>query len=52
MRSLRGNKEMVSSLLTDYSPQDGENDYPIALPLESHIDNRYENKYENNEIKR
>ncbi|XP_011302364.1 uncharacterized protein [Fopius arisanus] len=49
-RSLRGNKDMVSSLLTDFSPQD--NNYPKALPLESHVDNRFENKYENNEIKR
>ncbi|XP_015126757.1 uncharacterized protein LOC107048206 [Diachasma alloeum] len=52
MRSLRGNKEMASSLLTDYSPQDGDNDYLKASPLESHFDNRFENKYENNEIKR
>ncbi|XP_063974037.1 uncharacterized protein Nt1 isoform X2 [Diachasmimorpha longicaudata] len=52
MRSLRGNKEMVLSLLTDYSPQDGDNDYAKVLPVESHFENRFENKYENNEIKR
>ncbi|CAK9798076.1 Neurotrophin 1 [Anthophora plagiata] len=50
-RSLRGNKEMVAALLTDYKSQDfdesGEST-PLALPLE----NKYENRYESNEIRR
>ncbi|XP_034183042.2 neurotrophin 1 [Osmia lignaria lignaria] len=58
-RSLRSNKEMVASLLTDYKSQDfdesGEN-FPIALPLENKFENkydgRYENRYESNEIRR
>ncbi|XP_017791418.1 PREDICTED: uncharacterized protein LOC108573473 [Habropoda laboriosa] len=50
-RSIRGNKEMVAALLTDYKSQDydesGEST-PLALPLE----NKYENRYESNEIRR
>ncbi|XP_043274934.1 neurotrophin 1 [Venturia canescens] len=47
MRSIRGNKEMVAALLTDYkSEDDPENlrNRPSALPLE--------NRFENNEIRR
>ncbi|XP_017756095.1 PREDICTED: uncharacterized protein LOC108547896 [Eufriesea mexicana] len=50
VRSLRGNKEMVAALLTDYKSQDFDeagDSFPI-LPLE----NKYENRYESNEIRR
>ncbi|XP_054002388.1 neurotrophin 1 [Hylaeus anthracinus] len=58
-RSLRGNKEMVAALLTDYKSQDfdesGES-LPVSLPLESKFQNkysgRYENRFESNEIRR
>ncbi|XP_076643607.1 neurotrophin 1 [Halictus rubicundus] len=54
-RSLRGNKEMVAALLTDYKSQDfddsGES-LPVSFSYENKYDGRYENRYESNEIRR
>lgn len=53
MKSIRGNKDMISALLADYNGQDSEHDYRKSLPLDtSRFENRYENKYESNELKR
>ncbi|XP_031841326.1 neurotrophin 1 [Nomia melanderi] len=52
-RSLRGNKEMVAALLTDYKSQDFDDSaesLPVSLPLENKYS--YESRYESNEIRR
>ncbi|XP_076232481.1 neurotrophin 1 isoform X2 [Calliopsis andreniformis] len=58
-RSLRGNKEMVAALLTDYKSQDfdeSSESLPISLPIENKFESKYgghyENRYESNEIRR
>ncbi|KZC12271.1 Protein spaetzle [Dufourea novaeangliae] len=59
IRSLRGNKEMVAALLTDYKSQDFDDSgdsVPVSIPLgvnyENKYDGRYENRFDSNEIRR
>ena len=60
MRSIRNNKEMVSSLLADYKFQENEinKDYDndesnvSPTPYKTIYENKYDNRFESNEIKR